>query len=501
MRSFLVLSCAMFVGCGGADTGTEPQAEETVSSNGRNGQRGSRTDDDPADSVLERIDRETPVDPPSEPAAPVPGEVFRRSDNRPTHDVDRLARLGIRRYASERLVLFTDIEPEGARTLPPLVDAAYEQWVAYLGELPPDRERTAFQVTGYLMRDAKRFEDSGLVPRDLPRFLNGRHRDYEFWMYDQEHAYYRQHLLLHEATHCFTTCLPNVQMPIWYLEGIAELFATHEWVEGQGARVEGKGTLETRVMPADRDSFGGLGRISLIQEAVAAGRSKSLAEVAGLRPNDYLEPEAYAWAWAATKFLDGHPRYAERFRELGGKVVIGEVPFETAFDELFGEDRAAIDAEWPVFVDDLRPGYDLERAAITFLAGQPVAAESTCEIRADRGWQSTEMLVERGKKYEITAKGRFILANEPQEWVSEANGVSIRFVDGRPIGQMLATIDPSEPARRPGAMLAVTPLGNAARLEPTVTGTLYLRLNDDWSELADNSGEVEVTIRPLDGRD
>ena len=39
------------------------------------------------------------------------------------------------------------------------------------------------------------------------------------------------------------------------------------------------------------------------------------------------------------------------------------------------------------------------------------------------------------------------------------------------------------------------PIGLAADLEPTTTGTLYLKINESASGLADNSGTLSVTIR------
>jgi hypothetical protein len=44
-------------------------------------------------------------------------------------------------------------------------------------------------------------------------------------------------------------------------------------------------------------------------------------------------------------------------------------------------------------------------------------------------------------------------------------------------------------------MLEVLPLGRGATIIPKVPGTLYLRINDNWSELADNMGKVTVEIQ------
>ena len=43
-------------------------------------------------------------------------------------------------------------------------------------------------------------------------------------------------------------------------------------------------------------------------------------------------------------------------------------------------------------------------------------------------------------------------------------------------------------------MLDIIPIGRDTVFTATVTGTLYLRVNDFWSELGDNSGAVEVKV-------
>ena len=114
---------------------------------------------------------------PEESIAPVPEEVYRTSDNRPRHDDARAAELGIRRYESQHLLLYTDIDPAIAETLPPLMDQAYSAWVEYFGPLPPDRENAEYQLTGYIMRDRDRFLAAGMLPDAAQNSLvHGVHR-------------------------------------------------------------------------------------------------------------------------------------------------------------------------------------------------------------------------------------------------------------------------------------------------------------------------------------
>jgi len=202
--------------------------------------------------------------------------VYRVSDTRPRHDDQKLAKLGIRKYESKRLRLYTDIDSEVAKPLPPLMDRAFEAWEEYFGPLPPNREGTDFQMTGYIMRDKELFRRAGLLRADVPTFLHGTLIGAEFWMVDQEYEYYRRHLMIHEGTHCFMLAIPGIKgkAPIWYLEGMAELFGTH-WIDPQGK-------VHFRVMPHERKQFIGHGRIRMIQLDVKKHGHRGLSEVTGM---------------------------------------------------------------------------------------------------------------------------------------------------------------------------------------------------------------------------
>lgn len=432
-------------------------------------------------------------------------QVYRNSDPPPQHDDQQLAQFGIHKYTSKRLRLYTDIAPEKAQPLPALMDQAYDAWVEYFGALPPDREGTEFVMTGYLIGDKALFRETGLLPEDLPPFPHGRNKGVRFWFNDQPTDYYRRHLMLHEGTHCYMTAVPNPLAPhVWYMEGMAELFGTH--------RTDSDRQTHFRVLPHDREQFAMLGRIRLIEDERRQAPPRELSAVMNLVPNDYLANPAYAWSWGLCQFLDGHPRYQDRFRKLGQAVTTGE-PYE-GWQLQFATDRANLEEEWLLFGASVCHGYDQRRAAIEFRAGAPLpdGQSANIEVAADRGWQASGVQVEQGKTYHVSASGRFFIAHAPkpadaalpgaslpseQPWECEPQGISIRYHAGRPLGMLVgairATPQPSEPPRT--TMLDVIPLGRETRLTPSTTGTLYLRVNDDWNELADNAGSVKVQIR------
>ena len=442
-----------------------------------------------------------PVNSPQDGARPGPVQkpdstdrLFRLTDRRQPIDPGPLAARGIRRHASQRLILFTDVIDPQVAQLPQLVDAAYGNLVTQLGELPPSRERDEFQVTGYLMRSQPLFREAGLLPKDLAQFDHGRNRGYEFWLNEQPTPYYRAHLLLHEFTHCYTTVVRHGLLQTgWYMEGIAELFATHN--------LDKDGQFQFAHIPQQRTQFPGLGRIRLIEEARRDGNLLSLTEVQQQPYERFLKPEAYAWSWALCQFLMGHPRYRAPFLEASQSVTTAAT--DAKLRQLLSQPTLAREWEW--FTRDLCHGYDQMLATITppgqlsnTVSASPTKVKSTQDaktpagsviIRAKGGWQLTPLDLTAQHPLTLEAFGRFQLQTEPQPWVCTAAGVSIKYHIGLPLGRLVGRIWPDDPQ-------VPTPpdldLGSRATVVPPVSGRLYLRLNDAWNELADNRGEVRV---------
>ena len=140
------------------------------------------------------------------------------------------------------------------------------------------------------------------------------------------------------------------------------------------------------------------------------------------------------------------------------------------------------------------PGFDFQRSAIRFVRSRPLAADGTrTVVVADRGWQSTGVRVEKGRGLRVVADGRFTLARKPRPWISTADGISFRYHAGLPLGRLVGVVQPDRATS--DSPPRVVSLGRDGRLLPRTSGTLFLRLNDFLSELADNTGMVTVEIR------
>jgi len=391
---------------------------------------------------------------------------------------------GIRRISGKHLSLFTDLPSTPAvDELPEVFDQAFPQWCKYFGASPA-RLRD-WHATGCLMRDKTLFKRLKLLPDVVPPFDNGFSYNYDLWVVDQTSDYYRRHLLLHEGVHSFMNTVLGSCGPPWYQEGMAELLGTHRWQDGE---------LTVGYFPAHREETPMWGRIKIVRDAFAARRAKRFPDVLAYDPATEPGTEPYGWCWAAAAFLDGHPRYQARFRTLG--KIVRHRDFNDRFRRLLGADWDCLLEEWQVFVADLEYGYDFQRTAIDFARGKPLEPSGRqIVVRADRGWQNSGVSLEAGVDYELIAQGRYQVANQPQIWWCEPNGVSIRYYRGRPLGILLAAIRPDEPFSGPCPFLAPTAVGLKAVLTPKRSGTLFLRINDSAAELADNSGTLAVRVQ------
>lgn len=413
-------------------------------------------------------------------------------------DKSRLTRQGFRVLEGRQVTLVTDLPPSAeVDQLPAVVDAAVP---LLAGRFGIDKRRVRdWHVLAMVLADREKFAAAGLMPQGNEAFADGLSIGYELWVADQPSDYYRRHLLLHELVHSFMATQLGGCGPGWYMEGMAELLGTHHWNERTRE-------LTLGVMPERRDDVPMWGRTKLVRDAVADGRLLPIAAVMQIDNRQPLNVESYAWVWAFARFLDSHPRYRQRFRELQNRTL--DRDFDHRFLRSFEADRSDLETEWRLFAATVGYGYDVEREAIDFSNAGKSRQLSTpvrVGIAADRGWQSTGVLLEAGEKYELKASGRFVIGAEPDgtSWPCEPGGITLEYHGGEPIGKLLAVIDdrPAMDGRQASpatsAFLHPTPIGLAATLSPKRSGVLYLRLNDSPGGLDDNRGTATVSLRRL----
>ncbi len=409
----------------------------------------------------------------------------------PLFDDGKIAVAGIRKLNGKHLILYTDVPETVAdvKNLPAVFDAAVLHWAKYF-EI--DAAKIAdWKLVACVMQSKERFQGAGLYTNDLPDFPNGFQKGSQFWLYDQPSDYYRRHLLLHEGTHAFMSHWLGGAGPPWYSEGMAEMLGTHQW---DGER------LTLAYNPPDKTQVPFWGRVKIVRDEFAANRGMTLFDIFRYDAQAHLKNEAYGWCWAATSFLNSHPKTRELFQGLRNKSADRSIDFSKRFHEALKSDWPQIAEDWQLYVINLDYGYDVARAATIRKSAMPLKDSATVSVTADHYWQSTGVQLEAGRTYEITAAGRYSLAKEPQPWWCEPNGITIEYHQRLPLGILLAAV--SDPQ---AGDVGITPLaspeaiGQAGKFTPKKTGTLYLCLNDSPAKLSDNEGSATVVIKSVAG--
>jgi hypothetical protein len=201
------------------------------------------------------------------------------------------------------------------------------------------------------------------------------------------------------------------------------------------------------------------------------------------------------------------PRYQKRFRELFKEV--GKPDFNKRFYEIFAEDLSAMYEEWQVFIVGLEYEYDIPRMAIDFAPGKELGdtleKSRVIAVFPDRGWQNSGIRLEAGVRYRLKASGSWTKICRPAFWPGikdlperitiEANGVSIRYYRGMPLGFLQAVLHPDKPnSDKRSVFLNPIQAGLETLFTPEESGTLFLKINDSGADLRENDGRIQVEV-------
>jgi len=411
---------------------------------------------------------------------------------RPTIDDEVVQQAGLRKLVGQHITIYTDLpESVDLDDLPLVLDLAIDQWAGYFHI--QTEQLSDWALNGYLMKDETRFVSAGLLPPILPKFVNGYQRGYEFWMREQPSDYYRRHLMLHEAAHAFMQTMLGGLGPPWYAEGMAELLATHRWQDRR---------LSTRYMPNNRDEVPYWGRIKVVQDEFSAGRALLLRDIMRMTEPAHDDVVRYAWAWAATAFLDGNPMFSTRFRALRTTAAGPPSQVVRVFEDSVIQQLRELDEQWRIFVAEIEYGYDLSRTAISYTGGQALPENGTkVAFKSNRGWQSTGVDLEAGQTYRMSCMGRYVIARDKKDWWCEPGGITIRYHRGLPLGLVIGTVRPEQWSPEQPSLGRPFTVGRGRTFVAPVNGTLYVRVNDSPRELAENKGDVSLEVSHVSSGD
>ena len=501
-RVFSAVCVALFAsGCGENATPDKTVADET--SDGQQEGSESVVPDEVAPLLTSPSGHMDPTvsaqDPPTAPAKFVTPERNRLGDSRPDINELRLHECGIIRIESRRLRLLTDLPKQKVAHLPALADRLFDHLSTYFGELPPAVDGSEFQVTGHIISDESKFTAAGLLPETRMGFTHGRHCNYECWMYSQKTDYFQQHLMLHEFTHCFMTCESGMRdiPPLWYIEGMAEYFATHS-VQG--------GQAEFGVLPDTIDGFGGWGRIAELKRSFWKQQRQPLAEEAGpittlltispldeVIPTRVLEFESnyqYASAWAVCWLMGQNSEYRQLSEQL--RSVRRREPFLRIQHAIDSDLMIRFRTDWLLVVESLIEGFDTERSfPVHHSEPWTLSAESVSfKLSADRGWTDSGLRLKANESVMVTCQGSVRLNTLAKPWQSEPQGVSIEYHEQLPLGRVVGILTGKDGTTISGRIS----IGRSRTIEVSQDCSLWLQVNESESERGDNSGSFQVTL-------
>lgn len=274
-------------------------------------------------------------------------------------------------------------------------------------------------------------------------------------------------VIQHECMHGLCHMTFGSTGPTWLAEGVAEL--GNYWREGQ------------REVDIDPVVMGFLRN---------AQPKRRLLEIAVPGRTDAGSWQDYAWRWALCHLLANNPNYTDRFQPLA--IALMEERPDASFESAYGSVARELSFEYDLFLRTVGNGYRADLAAWPWQdhgKARPLAVEASAKIprvKAAAGWQATRVRVERGAAYELEATGT---------WRTSAAGPALTAAgDADGHGRLLAAVLRDEA----GEALSLGdefPVGAGGPFTAPDDGTLFVRCDDAWTELGDNSGELSVTVR------
>jgi hypothetical protein len=275
----------------------------------------------------------------------------------------------------------------------------------------------------------------------------------------------------HEAVHALCHLAFATTGPTWYAEGMAEM--GKYWREGD---------MSVHADPR------------IIEYLRKQSPRKALREILAPFQATGDAWQNYAWRWVLCHLLVTNPNYSADFRRLGllyldkGRVQVEDSMREqfwlTDFQNIFGPRWREIEFEYNFLVDHLATGLRADLCAWDWkkkFTPCTTARTATVKVHARAGWQPTGLIVAKGQQLEYTTTGTWKIS--PDAPALSADGAE----NGR--GRLVAVVMKDGQLGQPVEM----------RSEGTLTvpgdGNLYLRCNDEWAKLDDNSGAITVRLK------
>ena len=420
---------------------------------------------------------------------------------------------------------------------PKLLDQALVQWCQKWDI--PIANANQWPLTIHWIGDRKLFEQAGLLD-GTPPFDDGFQLADKIFFVEQPSEYYRRHLLLHEATHWVMYRAFGGGGSPWFMEGMAETEATHRLSNG---------ILQLAVIPSDPVEVPHWGRFKRLRSAVEAGEIPSLKHILRYGNERENRMDRYVWSWAACVFFRNHPKYSDAFRQAASDPLDYSLKLSNKLESILKDQWHFVESDWWLFAQDFDFGFDPTKHLVSTESLTSLAdANHRLAIQTNLNWQtnpngqsdlkgqniakdqSSAGGVRKGIPVSIEASGDFIVASPPsqqlaqqtaqqpasqspnsQAWHSSANGITVRYHRHFPLGKLLGCFIPkpsadstpstttpatTTPSTTTPATPSIFPIGKKTVFTPPTDGWLLFKVNEPTKDLFDNSGTLNVVVRP-----
>lgn len=375
---------------------------------------------------------------------------------------------GIQDYSSKNFTLRTDMPPEEARELLTRLETMLVLVARYFGK--PNSQIIEMNV----VKDISKWPADSIDPNAFISIQTGGGITLSVTQFQQSGTGQKQAVAAksivwavadrgtpqHEAVHAYCHQSFGRTGPTWYSEGMAEL--GQYWKEKEDGVNIHEGVLQYLKSQEPKE----------LMEIVAPGQ----------RTGDSWQN--YSWRWALCHLLAANTNYAARFKPLGLALLNDQ---QTSFEAVYGSMSKEISFEYEFFLKHLDQGFRADLCSWDWKAKfQKLKGTGNVQVKVDamRGWQPARVIVKEGDKLSFSVTGEWAVAKSGKKITADGDDEG----KGKLIGILFDDYKLSEPFE----------LGANCQWTASGDGNLYLRCQDNWNSIADNSGTVAVKIKLAD---
>jgi hypothetical protein len=377
------------------------------------------------------------------------------------------------KYETRYFTVYTDVTVPEAKLLIQKLETAITNMAAYWGRPPKGK------IKCFVIRDLKNWPLEALDPKGVRKISTEEGitltstwgRDVKigdqkvFKVAKAEAVVYSCAdigIAQHESVHAYCGQTFGQTGPTWYSEGMAEM--GQYWVKDSRA----VNTPELVI-----DMFRG-------NKPFPPYQHKNAIEIVNEEQITGDNWENYTQRWALCHMLNHNLNYSKRFRTIGQGIVAGQ---KVNYRDLFGAKADQIEFEFKFFVEHIDIGYRVDLCSWDWSKRfAPIKVESakTMKVFANRGWQPTGVTLERGKKYEYITDGTWKTGDGlavSADGDDNGDGTLVAVIlNGYELGESFA-------------------LASSFTLTAPSSGDLYVRCQDDWNRIDDNSGSIQLKFK------